>query len=277
MIEKTSEATKLAILRKTPFAHGDRPGDDGMPAAQVKKMFYTAIADEQNSVLSEMERMRTEANASLDTKVDLARITDDVVRDADSAHIPSVQGLLRYVDRVGNAYRYYFTDITIVPADWHQLDVAVGDYRYAATIPLPHVTAATIAEVYFAPAALARKQLATFCRTTAGAVEVYTNQPFDVPIGVEAIACWVPTFYTVMVDAPHAQVTVTDAAGHNYAHGDSVAAGASLSVSVRTEEGYTAQGYTLNGTSHAMDAEGTVTVQGSVWVVCDTTPAGGDA
>jgi len=264
LINKTTENTKMAILRKTPFAHGTRPSDDGMPAAQVKKMFYTALADEENSILSEMERMREEANADIAAKVDETCVTDRVEQAVDSHHIPSTLGLTRYVDQVGNVLRIFYSGLVIKTADWYQLDTALGTYGYAADISLPNVIASMIPELCFAPADAVRPQLATFCSCSAGKVTVYATEAIDSAVTVASLICSVPTYYTVLIRAQHADVAVVDGEGKRYHSGDFVALGEELTVSVTAQTGYAVTTYTLNGTAHQAASTATYTVAGTV-------------
>lgn len=266
MINKTSENTKMAILRKTPFAHSTRPSDDGMPAAQVKKMFYTAIADDENSILAEMERMRQEANADIDAKADLDKIVDRVENHVDSHHMPSTLGLTRYVDQVGNVLRLFYGGLVVKPTDWTEMSTPAGTYGYQATIELPNVTEAMVPELCFAPDDAVRPQLATFCRCIAGGVVVYATEALEEAVTVESLMCSVPTYYTVVVRAQNADVHIVDATGKRYASGDFVAPGEQLTVSVTPEEGYSITQYQVGGTAYAASSEATVTVAGTVMV-----------
>lgn len=272
MIEKTSENTKMAILRKTPFAHGTRPSDDGMPAAQVKKMFYTALVDEDNSLLSEMERMRVEANRDIDAKFDKEMVCDRVEENIDRTHVPSTLGLTRYVDRVGNVLRLYFSNLSVAPADWAALATVVGTYGYKAFIPLTGVTERMIPELCFAPDDAVKPQLATFCRCVAGGVEIYATEAIEEIVTVENLVCSVPTYYTVLIRAIGANVTVRDATGKTYADGDFVTVGATLHISVVAQSEYTLSAFAVNGTAYAASATATVeSVDGTVRVVAEAT------
>ena len=266
MINKTSENTKMAILRKTPFAHSTRPSDDGMPAAQVKKMFYTAIADEENSILAEMERMRQEANADFDAKVNLDKMVDRVEDHVDSHHLPSTLGLTRYVDQVGNVLRLFYSGLIVKPDDWTALSTPVGTYGYAATIALPNVTEAMIPELCFAPEDAVRAQLATFCQCVAGGVVVYATEALEQPVTVATLLCSVPTYFTVLVRADHADVTIVDAAGKQYQSGDFAALGANLSVRVTPEVGYGLSQFDVNGTTYSAQTTVNYVVSGTLVV-----------
>ena len=270
MIRKISENTKLAILRKTPFAHGTRPSADGMPAEQVKKMFYTAIVDEDDSVLAEMERMRQEANADIAAKMDADKLCDDVEAHVDSHHYPSTLAMCRYVDRVGNAFRLHYTDLRVPAASWTALDTAVGGYGYVAHVPIAEVRASMIPEVCFAPADAARPQLATFCHSGEGRVSIYSTEALDTEVVVELLTCWVPTYYSVLATAPHATVRVADALGKTYASGDFVAAGETLTVSVQPDDGYAVSSFAVNHYYYAADATVTVAATGTVHVAVST-------
>ena len=266
MIEKTSEQTKQAILRKTPFAHGTRPSDDGMPAAQVKKMFYTALVDEDNSLLAEMERMRVEANADIAAKMDADKICDRIEEHLDSHHFPSTLGLTRYLDGVGNVLRLYYTDLEVPPAAWEALTTPVGTYGYQATVPLEGVTARMIPDLCFAPSDAVRSQLATFCRLVDGGVVVYATEALSDVVTIECLMCSVPTYFTLMCDVTNADVVVRDDLGKAYASGDFVAVGTHLTIHVNAVEGYTLTHYFVNGVQHPIAAVAEVTVEGTVAV-----------
>lgn len=240
MIEKMTEQTKQAILRKTPYAHGTRPTDEGMPAQQVKRLFYAAIADDDNSVFSEMERLRQAANRDLAAKVDMAAVADDVEQACDDHHIPSTMAVQHYVDKVGNTYRLYFSDLVVPATAWQALDTALGDYTHFARVDLPHVTAAMVPDVYFAPADVARPQLATFAYCVQGALLLYATDALMGDVVVQALVCSAPTCFSVLVDAPHCDVAVQDGV-KSYAHGDNVAVGTTLSIAVTPHSGYALQ------------------------------------
>lgn len=265
MIEKISDNVKAAIIRKTPIVHGTRPSEAGMPAEQVKKMFYTAIVDEANSVLSEMERMRVEANADLDARIPTADRCDDVEGNVDSHHVPTTLGLYRYAERLGNVYRLFFTHLVVKPADWQQLEAAVGTYTYRAAIPLAGVSVRMVPELCFAPSDAVRSQLATFCHTYEGGVYVYSTEALSSDVTVESLICSLPVFYTVEVDAPHADVHIVDASGKTYVGGDPVAVGAHLTITPTAHEGYNLRLLVVDGQT-CLDASASVTVSGTVQV-----------
>ena len=273
MIQKISESSKQAILRKTPYAHGTRPSDEGMGAQQVKRLFYTAIADDTHSVMAEMERMRQEANRDIDTKTDVAMQTDDVEGAVDSHHYPSTLGMQRYMDKVGNIFRLYFTDLVVPDTRWQALETPLGDYTHVARISLPNVTGAMVPDVYFAPADVARPQLATFAYCEDGAVALYATQALQGDLRVQTLICSLPSCYSVLVSASHATVTIVDARAKSYAHGDVVAIGETLHVTVSPEEGYEIVSATLCGSPIGEGAD--VVVQGTVQVEVVTQQGGG--
>ncbi len=266
MIEKTSESTKLAILRKTPFAHSTRPSDDGMPAEQVKKMFYTALADEDNSVLAEMERMRKEANISLDAKMDADKLCDTIEGNLDSHHVPSTLAVSRYVDRVGNAYRLYYSDIVVRSDDWYPLDTPIASYGYAADVEVYEARSTMMPDVFFAPEDSVRPQLATFCHCLDGVVRIYSTEALDQAVTIEGMVLTVPTYFSLMLDAPHANVMVLDEHDKEYHHGDFVAVGANLRISLSPETGYRLISYKVNGVTYLPNDVAQITVAGTVRV-----------
>lgn len=266
MIEKTSQETKQAILRKTPWAHSTRPGDDGMPAAQVKKMFYTAIADDSNSVLAEMERMRQEANTDIATKVDKAVLTDDVEAHCDSHHIPSTLAIQRQMDRDTNVYRLYYTYLTVMPTAWREMEVAIGHYTYYADIELPNVTDTMVPDLTFSPLDAVRPELATFCTTYTGRVRIYSTAAMYQPVYIENLVCYIPTHYTVLTYAPHTVVHIVDEQGKIYANGDVVAAHALLTITVEPEEGYALDEYRVSGARYLEGQTAEYWVTGTVLI-----------
>lgn len=67
-INKISEDTINAILRKTAFRLPDNPSEQGMKAADIKKAFYQFIDDATASLCSEVNRIVAEANDAIDNK-----------------------------------------------------------------------------------------------------------------------------------------------------------------------------------------------------------------
>lgn len=271
MIEKTSEKTKQSILRKTPYAHGTRPAEEGMPAQQIKRLFYAAIGDESDSVLAEIDRIRREANRELDTKADLLAMTDDVAATCDSHHYPSTLGVQRYMESMTNLFRLYYSDLVVPDTAWTALDVPLGDYGYAARVALPDVSAAMVPDVYFAPADVARPQLATFAYCEQGAVVLYATAPLVGELTICTLVCQLPTAFTVLVDAPHADVRLSDDAGKTYGHASVCAVGNVLHVSVTPHDGYALSVVVVNGTAYtAGQSIDPVTVTGTVRVAVTT-------
>ena len=138
MVEKVSETAREKILRKTPYAHSVRPSDDGMSAGQVKKMFYQALTDREDSALAEVDRVVDEVNAHLDLKADKASVVDYIDRDTAGDKIASALAVVTYCDNAQNTYRLYFTDVE-VPTDAWEEDDTLEDFGYRAFVPLPLV------------------------------------------------------------------------------------------------------------------------------------------
>lgn len=61
-MRKISSEVKNKILRKTPWGHSSSPHDEGLNEEQIKGLFYKAITDEENSVISEINRIVEEGN-----------------------------------------------------------------------------------------------------------------------------------------------------------------------------------------------------------------------
>lgn len=69
-IKPISSTTKASILRKTAYALPLRPSESGMSAEDIKKAFYSGMTDKEDSVMSELERVISEANNVLKNKQD---------------------------------------------------------------------------------------------------------------------------------------------------------------------------------------------------------------
>ncbi len=66
-ISAVTPATRQIIERKSAFTLPDRPSESGMKPAEIKRAFWSPVFDSQGSVLSELERIISEANKCLDT------------------------------------------------------------------------------------------------------------------------------------------------------------------------------------------------------------------
>ena len=271
MIEKISDATKQAILRKTPYAHGTRPSEEGMPAQQVKRLFYAAIGDESNSVLAEMERMRTEANSSFNDKTDKAMQVQDIESHLDDTHYPSTLAVQRYIDKTANLRRLYFSDLEVPSTAWQALTTAIGGFAYYAQIDLPAVEQTMVPDVYFAPADIARPQIATFAHCVQGGLRIYATQALQDSVHIDLLVCSLPSYYSALIQTDHAQVSVCDATGKTYANGDSIAVGTSITVQVVPSDGYALSQVSINGTLYEGDTvQTTLSVEGTLHVIAQT-------
>lgn len=65
-IKSISPETENAILRKSAYGLPDRPSASGMKTEDIKKAFYKAVIDEEDSVLSEFKRIVDETNDAID-------------------------------------------------------------------------------------------------------------------------------------------------------------------------------------------------------------------
>ena len=63
-IEKTNEAVRYAIRRASAQHLPDNPSARGMKAEEIKRAFYAPITNASNSLLSELDRVVDEVNAS---------------------------------------------------------------------------------------------------------------------------------------------------------------------------------------------------------------------
>ena len=71
-INSISKAAKDTILRKTAHALPDRPSASGMKPQDIKKAFYAAITDEEDSIIAEMERIIRECNTIINSIINRA-------------------------------------------------------------------------------------------------------------------------------------------------------------------------------------------------------------
>lgn len=69
-INKVSESTKNAILRKSAQTLPNRPTEQGYTADEIKQRLYKPIIDNTFSALGELDRVVDEVNAELQTKSD---------------------------------------------------------------------------------------------------------------------------------------------------------------------------------------------------------------
>lgn len=61
-MRKINKDTRNKILKKTPWGHSALPHEEGLNEEQIKGLFYKAITDEDNSVISEINRIVEEGN-----------------------------------------------------------------------------------------------------------------------------------------------------------------------------------------------------------------------
>lgn len=61
-IEQVSTNTEQAIKRKTAYALPDRPSESGMRPDEIKKAFYSAMTDKDDSLMAEIKRIVNESN-----------------------------------------------------------------------------------------------------------------------------------------------------------------------------------------------------------------------
>lgn len=61
-IEQVSTNTEQAIRRKTAYALPDRPSESGMRPDEIKKAFYSAMTDKDDSLMAEIKRIVNESN-----------------------------------------------------------------------------------------------------------------------------------------------------------------------------------------------------------------------
>ncbi len=106
-IAKISQETKDAIRRKSAATLPDNPSEMGWKPNEIKKAFYTATTDKDNSVLAEIDRVVEETNAALaetsteldesaSVKVDEAK--EEVKGYTDTAVSESAKAMKEYAD-----------------------------------------------------------------------------------------------------------------------------------------------------------------------------------
>ena len=71
---KISDNTIQAIKNKTPWGHSAFPQDEGLNEEEIKGLFYKAITDSKDSVISEINRIVDEANRELEVIDNVDRI-----------------------------------------------------------------------------------------------------------------------------------------------------------------------------------------------------------
>lgn len=106
-MRKINKEVKNNILRKTPWGHSSTPHKEGLNEEQIKGLFYKAITDEENSVISEINRIVEEGNkqfSEIDNTEYFGKIENDSFIGSDQNWIRN--GNLVYV--YGNIHSYTF-------------------------------------------------------------------------------------------------------------------------------------------------------------------------
>lgn len=78
-MQKINQSTVTAIKKKTPWGHSVRPFEEGLNQEEIKGLFYKAITDKENSVISEINRIVEEGNeqiAQIDVSERIGEISD---------------------------------------------------------------------------------------------------------------------------------------------------------------------------------------------------------
>ena len=68
MINKTNEAVREAISRKSAYALPNRPSESGIKPDEIRRAFWSPVTDAEDSVLSEINRVVDEANEEFDAR-----------------------------------------------------------------------------------------------------------------------------------------------------------------------------------------------------------------
>jgi hypothetical protein len=94
-IAQVSEATELAIRRKTAEMLPDNPTAAGMKAADIKAAFYKGITDGELSILAEIARVITEANAVSANEKTARENADNALREDIMKAVVELDGALK--------------------------------------------------------------------------------------------------------------------------------------------------------------------------------------
>lgn len=65
-IEKVKASVKAAIKRKSAYSLPNNPIEGGYKADDIRKAFYSPIIDDENSAISEIDRVINDINAAFD-------------------------------------------------------------------------------------------------------------------------------------------------------------------------------------------------------------------
>lgn len=268
MIEKVSEETRQAILRKTPYAHGVTPSADGMSPSQVKKMFYAAVADRNLSALGEVDRVVEEMNREMETLVRTHQIVDEVEATCGENQVPSVPAVRAFCESLRGVRRLYFTHIPVGIADWVVSD-RYSRYGYETEIALPGVRADMVPEACFDAEAASWGVLGTFCECVDGGLRLFATVRPQYALEVESLVVSVPEQYSVIV-TPHAKVTL-DIRDENgvYEHGSAVGKGQKLRILAKHSNTRLVPVLWVNGEEYHTEfgsLEVEHTVSGTVWI-----------
>lgn len=71
-IRPIDESTQNAILRKSAQTLPNRPSEQGMKPSEIKRAFYEPIVDINNSVVTEINRIVSEANEEINDSINLS-------------------------------------------------------------------------------------------------------------------------------------------------------------------------------------------------------------
>ena len=263
MVNKVSETAREKILRKTPYAHSVRPSDDGMGSGQVKKMFYQAVTDREDSALAEVDRVVDEVNAELDTKVNNEDVVDIIDRDSLTGKVASALAVVNYCDNAQNTFRLYYTDIYVPVTAWVE-DETLEGFGYRAFVPLPDVKGSMIPEVFFSPQDAAMgKGLANIAEAVEGGVNIYGMYLPVSTVVIDVIYLNTPNVYSVVVkETPHVHIEVEDGTVR-YRNGDYALPGTVLTVSWTVDQGYVG---TVTVGHREATSPATYRVSGTVWI-----------
>lgn len=100
-IKQVSTETENAMLRKSAFGLPNRPSELGMKAEDIKKAFYKSLIDSENSLLSELKRVISEANEILST---IDSLSNGHIEDTNNPHkVTKSQIGLSQVDNTSDA------------------------------------------------------------------------------------------------------------------------------------------------------------------------------
>ena len=129
-ISQVSTNTEQAIKRKTAFALPDRPSESGMRPEEIKKAFYAAMTDKDDSLMAEIKRIVNESNNVAEDIYNLIEAQKKVYISQGSTNANNVM----ITDESGNV-----TPSKVVPVGvckcYTEGDLNTGEYSFVIEFP----------------------------------------------------------------------------------------------------------------------------------------------